>query len=323
MDPVRKKLGEILLEMGAVDELQLQAAVRFQQQWGIRVGRSLVDSRFCSAADVTRGLSIQSGYPVIDLDGFPLDPELAKELPAKHAEQLRVVPLRVEGQRREVLVIAAEGPAGFQTVDAVRNVSGKRRIVVHLANDEAIEQAIGFMYHARPRTGPKAVATGLGTHVGIQNDVVFELESEPLAAMVNAGPPRATPASVAQSVVDLDSLFALAPAPVRPVLLFGWHDASGRALGAMLKQGGVEWTVIDDLEALQPDDLVLATTLGLQADLPFGAKIQALLVVAGMPGDVDAADAEAMGASVYLRPPFTLERVCGAVRRCREKGRKA
>jgi type IV pilus assembly protein PilB len=291
MRPVRKKLGEILLEMGAIDAQQLQSALRYQEQWGSHVGRALVESRFCSTADITRALSLQTGHPVIDLDAYALASEAEQALPVKVAERLRVVPLRVEGKRGEVLVIAAEGPASLETIDAVRTASNKRTIVVHLADDEAIERAIGHLYHGRERAMPTVINTTAGTAVPIQNDVMFELEPD-------------------------------APPPSKPVLLYGWQNASARALGAMLEYGGLAWRVASDeeLELLETDDVVIATTLALQANLPLGSTLRAHLVIAGMPEEVDASEAKAVGARLYLRPPFTTERVCGAVRRCRDDG---
>src|SRR5437588_1196989 len=99
--------------MGAIDPMQLQAALGHQKQWGLPLGQAVVEKRFCSADDVLRALQVQTGHPVIRLDGLKLDPAMAQVLPHKSAEKLRVVPLRLDGKRSEVLVIAVAAPGGL------------------------------------------------------------------------------------------------------------------------------------------------------------------------------------------------------------------
>lgn len=289
--PQKKKLGEILMEMGAIDELQLQSALGHHQQWGVPLGKAVVEKKFCSADDVLRALSIQTGHPVLRLDGQPLDPRLASIIPVRTAERLRVVPLRLEGKRKEILVIALAAPGGLETLDAVLSVSGKQRIVSHLAHDEEIDRAIGKLYYGREPAKPVPPPTEpIARHVGIQREQELEL-----------------------SAADEEP-----PAPPRPVRMFGWHDASMRALQAMIERGGVKARPLPDeeLPTLRPDDIVVASTMGLQAALPAGAKLRARLIICGVKDDLDVADARALGALIYLRPPFSTEQLQGAIRRC-------
>ncbi len=290
MPPVRKKLGQILLEMGAIDPLQLQSALGQQQQWGRKLGRTLVEARFCSPDDVLRALSLQNGHPVVDLDAYQLDPALAKVLPLKTAERLEVVPLSVKGKRGEELVVAAAAPAGLETVDGVRAASGKARITIHLAWDEAIARAIDRLYRGRNVPPPRPVDSPVRT-VSIEGEAMLELEPE-------------------------------SGGDARPVLLYGWHEASARALARLLEFGGVASRVVsdDELPGLSSEDVVIAPTLALVAALPPGGRLAAQIIVAGMPDDdSEVDDARKLGARMYLRAPFSSERVCGAVRRCRTR----
>lgn len=289
--PVKKKLGDILLEMGALDPLQLQSALGYHQQWGVPLGKAVVERKFCSADDVLRALSLQTGHPVIRLDGQPLDSRLASVVPVRTAEKLRVVPLRLEGKRGEVLVIAVAAPGGLETLDAVQSVSGKQRLVAHLAHDDEIERAIGKLYYGRePAVPAPPPVEPISRHVGIENENELELSL-----------PEEQPA-----------------APARPVRMYGWHDASMRALQAMIERGGVKALPIadDQLSLLRTDDILIASTMGLQAAMPAGAKVNARLIICGVRDDLDVQDARALGAAIYLRPPFSTEQLQGAIRRC-------
>src|SRR5688500_3842321 len=95
----KKRLGEILLELGAVDELQLQSALAYQRKWGVPLGQVVVDMRFCAAHQVLAALAWQTGVQAVDLDAQPLETTVAKVLPQRLGEQHRVVPLRLEGPR--------------------------------------------------------------------------------------------------------------------------------------------------------------------------------------------------------------------------------
>jgi len=152
----RKKLGEILLELKVIDDLQLRTALGRQQNFGMRIGQALVEGGFCTSADVVKALSVQTGHQTIDLDAQALDSRLVFTMNVKAAEKHRALPLRLEGKRSEVLVVAAAGPADLETCDALLAVSGKQRLVVYLAEDEAITRAIGKLYYGRQPEPPKS-----------------------------------------------------------------------------------------------------------------------------------------------------------------------
>src|SRR5215831_13771561 len=164
----RPRLGSILVQSGVIDELQLKSAMAYQRQWGMPLARALVEKHLCTLEQVMEALAKQTGHPVIDLDKETLGPKQAHLLTLKVAEQYRVVPLRVEGRRDEALVVAMAAPAPLASIDAVQSVSGKKRVIVYLAADEAIRRAIGRIYrgwtHPPTSAPPGAVAVGKGSN---------------------------------------------------------------------------------------------------------------------------------------------------------------
>ena len=289
MPPVKKKLGELLVEAGAVDALQLQAALGHQQQWGVRIGRALIDRGFCKPADVLKALSLQTGHPAVDLDSATLDSRLAFALGVKAAEKHRAVPLRLEGKRSEVLVVAASAPAGMDTLDAIRAVSGKSRIVIQLADDEAIERAIGKLYYGRQPVAPAPPPPQPMNQVEIQGESEIELD---------AGPPEARPAPGS-------------------VLVYGWKDTAAQAIVQMLQKASLGCRVANEDEVMKctARDVLVTTSLSLEALLPPGKKLPGTVVVAGMPNDEDMQQARGLGATMYLRSPLNTEQLVAAVKR--------
>lgn len=142
----RQKLGEMLIAAGVIDAMQLQSALGYQRQWGVPLGRALLEKRLCTEDQILAALSKQSGLVTIEIDLGKLDKSLASILPQRIAEQHRAIPLRLEGARGDVLVVALGGPANLASVDEVRSASGKARVVPYLAKDTDIDRAIDVLY---------------------------------------------------------------------------------------------------------------------------------------------------------------------------------
>jgi type IV pilus assembly protein PilB len=314
----RKKLGEILVEMGALDGLQLQAGLGHHQQWGMKIGRALIERGFCRSEDVLRALAKQTGHPVIDLDLQPLDSRLVFTLNVKAAEKHRAIPLRLEGKRSEMLVVAVAGPAGMETMDAILAVSGKARVIPYLADDEAIERAIGKLYYNRQPSPPKAPPPTALNHAAItgEQELELELDQEPATSPGTAGPPMLAPAQQPPA-----RKAAAAPAAPPVVLLYGWNEGVAKALGGMLARAGLRCRVVedDDLMDCTAEDTVFSTSLSLEAVLPPRQRLPAWVIVAGMPEDEDMTQAKALGVNVYLRSPLNAEQLVKAVKGPRKK----
>lgn len=149
----RVNLGDILLSMGAIDEHQLREALALQRQGGKRLGRILVERGLCSDEQVMQALSRQVGLPRLNLGDALVDSHLATLVPRPVAEQYGVVPVRLEGDAREVLVVALVAPALSEALDKVREASGKR-VRAFLADDSAVERALCRLYRQHLQATP-------------------------------------------------------------------------------------------------------------------------------------------------------------------------
>src|SRR5512136_726417 len=94
----RKRLGDILIEAGVIDNFQLQSALGHQRQWGGKLGRILVENRFLSEDVLVRALSRQLNIPSIDLSLMTVHERVVKLVPTDLAERFGIVPV---GLKRE------------------------------------------------------------------------------------------------------------------------------------------------------------------------------------------------------------------------------
>jgi len=334
----KQRLGDILLARGAVDTLQLQSALAFQRQWGMPLGQVVVDQGFCAADEVFCALAEQTGLAAVDLEAQTLEPRLARLVPLKVAEAHRVVPLRLEGPREAVLVVAIAAPATLDSLDVVKSVSGKR-VVARLAPDSAIRRAIGRLYRGEVHTAqrdeareafalPEAeeampfmasclaedVIVGLGPHARSAKPPSGTLERDglPLLSPLELD----TVLSELVSVVDAVMAGAEPAVTVEPprVLVYGWGAEASEGLVRVLGEEGIAARVATTDEVYEAsEDLVVVAPLPSAEAL--GQRLKAQLLVAGKEPELELMRAQAVGARGFVAAPVDPDLLMRAVRR--------
>ena len=155
----RKRLGELLVEAGAIDAMQLQAALGYQRQWGGKLGTVLVERRFLSEAKLVATLSKQLAVPVVRIADRQIDARALAALPAHLASQLHVFPLEIKGpEKAETLVVAMSDPTDLAAVDQVQFAT-RKRVQAVLAGDRDVSSAIRRHYHHEDVSAPAEEAT--------------------------------------------------------------------------------------------------------------------------------------------------------------------
>ena len=101
---VRRPLGSILVELGAMTQAQLEAALKRPMR-GFRVGSFLVHEGLISAQQLAQAVAEQSHATWENVDALSLDTLLIKKLPARIALHYAVLPIKEVG---ETLILASE-----------------------------------------------------------------------------------------------------------------------------------------------------------------------------------------------------------------------
>jgi len=141
----RKRLGELLIEAGLVDALQLAAALGDQKQWGGRLGATMVQKGFISAADLAHVLAKQLRIEWISLKDRHISEEVLGLLDQKTAKQHRAIPIDADDRS---ITVAMANPMDLKSVDEIAFVTGKRVRPV-LAVEAEIMLAIARHYDKR------------------------------------------------------------------------------------------------------------------------------------------------------------------------------
>lgn len=195
----KKRLGEMLVDAGVIDEPKLKAALAHQRQWGVRLGQALVDLKLATEADVVRALSVKYGFGIAALDA--LDPGALERalalVPRDFAVQHNVFPMAADD---ETITVAISDPTHLGVVDELRFRTG-RRVGICLGGDRELAGALKRHYPAAE--APEAEAA---EDVALDLDISeHEMDAmfDPLGAA--AGVPAATSvgsASTAQAIAQ-------------------------------------------------------------------------------------------------------------------------
>jgi hypothetical protein len=136
------KLGELLIEAGLIDNVQLQSALAHQAKWGMRLGSALMEMKFITERDLASFLEKQLNTQCVSIMTKELAPEVINVLGADVAKKYDIFPIDVTDKE---LVIATANPLDLKMLDELSFNLGLR-ILPKLALESEINRAIRFYY---------------------------------------------------------------------------------------------------------------------------------------------------------------------------------
>src|SRR6059058_3266928 len=96
----RRKLGELLLAAGVVDETRLKAALAEQKRWGGKLGRTLIDLGFVREDIMVKALSHQLKLPSVNLTRITPTKTAISLVPVQLCERYGVFPVAFDELKR-------------------------------------------------------------------------------------------------------------------------------------------------------------------------------------------------------------------------------
>jgi len=252
-------LGELLVEAGLINGVQLAEALRAKAVFGGRIGTNLVELGFIDDATLHLFLSRQHGLPALPIDAQP-DAAALQCLSPAACNELNVLPLRCDAndlliavldptdqqllqkvadltQRRVRPVVASEGRL-FALMRDVLGIERTPRLAVIEA--EALRAGQAGIGQTPLRSILRDQLFPLGAGVGVEQDDDLEVitlvevvdDSESLATDTSAPPPPLPPfgSPFDFEIRTADIQFHLADAPAIDPDVQRIHAALGAAL---------------------------------------------------------------------------------------------
>ncbi|MFH0899450.1 MAG: hypothetical protein V2A73_02350 [Pseudomonadota bacterium] len=138
----RKKLGEILVQAGVLEEGNLRIALGEQRRFGGVLGNILVEMKFISEEVMVQALCHQLNFPAVNLDQRDIELEVIELVSVEMAEEHSVVPFDVQGR---FLDIAMADPTNLSVIDELR-IKTRLNVRPYLAGPKMIERALSRYY---------------------------------------------------------------------------------------------------------------------------------------------------------------------------------
>ncbi|RZI79514.1 MAG: pilus assembly protein PilB, partial [Rubrivivax sp.] len=137
------RIGEALIALGLIDQAQLEDALERQKRdRSVPLGELLVGLGLVSRHDLQTALARKMGYPLVDLEKFPIEADALRKVPFAVAHRLMAVPLLL---RDGNLVAAVEDPSKRLTLSELEFIT-QCKIVPVLAQHTQLEFAIKDAY---------------------------------------------------------------------------------------------------------------------------------------------------------------------------------
>ena len=141
---VRKRLGEILLAKGVIDEERLREALRIQKEKGGLLGDILISLGYVDEDKLAESLSEHLGIELIDPLSYDIDPEALRLVSEQLARKYTLIPLKRE---ENVLHVAMTDPLNIYAMEELKHMTGcivRPYVATRSSINRAIEQLYGI-----------------------------------------------------------------------------------------------------------------------------------------------------------------------------------
>src|SRR3972149_3594113 len=137
-----KRIGEILIEAGLINNTQLDESLAISKRTGVRLGKVLIKMGAVTEQDLARALAQQYGIPYISVSEVIIDPGTIRQIPEALARRHSIIPFVKDETGLKV--------AMFDPVDVLAMDDLKKAINLplhpHVASEGDIQKAIDQYY---------------------------------------------------------------------------------------------------------------------------------------------------------------------------------
>ncbi|HEX5036676.1 MAG TPA: type II secretion system ATPase GspE [bacterium] len=185
-----RSLGAILLENSTLTQEQLEEALNFQREKGVKLGEALIQLKFLRNEDILKALSIQLGIPYVNkVESEDIASEVVSQLSLNYAKKNEVLPIKRENG---AIVVAMADPLNHYVLDDLRLVYNMPIRPV-IANSYEIIGAINNAYNKMSDMGEQAAEDleegnldTIGAELEEVQDLLDSADEAPIIRLVNS-----------------------------------------------------------------------------------------------------------------------------------------
>lgn len=138
----KKRLGDLLVELGYITQKQVDEAIKIQKSTSKRLGRIFVEQGLITEESLINLLELQLGIPRIDLESTDVNMAAVTTISEGLAKKYNLIPVKFNNGN---LVIAMSDPLNVFAEEDVALSSGYK-VEIGIASEEEIRNAIAKYY---------------------------------------------------------------------------------------------------------------------------------------------------------------------------------
>ncbi|MDE5873533.1 MAG: Flp pilus assembly complex ATPase component TadA [Lachnospiraceae bacterium] len=143
----RKKIrvGDLLVEAGAITEDELMEALAYQKENGGRIGNVILELGLISQELLVTVLTTQMGIDYIELKACKLDEDILKLVPENLVNKYKALPIGFDEMNPNILRVAMVDPMDLNAIDDI-GIATNTQVEPLLAMEDDMNEAIGKYY---------------------------------------------------------------------------------------------------------------------------------------------------------------------------------
>lgn len=147
METTRRKmrLGDVLVNDGAITQEQLQIGLQLHKEQKKRLGITLVDEGFTTETAIARALSRQLGYDMVELRDVEISEEIQKLIGVDVLKKYTMIPFDYSARGANVIRVAMADPMDMAAIDDI-NIITNLQVEPVVATSKSILLAIDKYY---------------------------------------------------------------------------------------------------------------------------------------------------------------------------------
>ena len=190
-----RTLGRVLIKMGVLTREKVHECLKIQKQrhGAIQIGQIFLELGLIDEKQLQIALAAQRGMEYINLDDIDIPPEVVEKVPAQMAKTYRIVPLEYDKEQNELKVVL-DKPDNFRATDDLSTLMGFK-VTAKITDPPALESALTKYYETKDENineligeiqGDSFLAEFEGRNQSIDLDELKELsESNPVKKLLN------------------------------------------------------------------------------------------------------------------------------------------
>ncbi|MHC4727360.1 MAG: GspE/PulE family protein [Planctomycetota bacterium] len=189
-----RTLGRILIKMGVLSRNKVHECLKIQsQRQGVQIGQIFLELGLIDDFQLQMALAAQRGMEYMSLDGIDIPPDVVEKVPAQMAKTYHIVPIEYNQQKNE-LIVALDSPDNFRATDDLSTLMGFK-VTAKITDRDALESTLTKYYEAEDENinelideiqGDSFLAEFQGRNQSIDLDELKELsESNPVKKLLN------------------------------------------------------------------------------------------------------------------------------------------